>query len=180
MGTASRRLPHLVAFVVIVGGGATVASAQPTNAAPLTLAAVEELALRNNPTVTAARATVDAMRARAVQAGALNNSVIGYTGSEISSSRGAHGVFVERSRIALFAQSVPQMVEGHGACFEAVAPEGMHERVAFVAPAVELDGELDRAIRGFHDFEGIESERLKVAPYCRHCRLADTDGADIG
>ena len=70
----------------------------------------------------------------------------------------SHGVFIESSRIALLAQAIPQVVKRHRPRLEAEAAEGMHERLAFVLPAVELDGELDRAIGRLHDFEGVQAE----------------------
>ena len=70
------------------------------------------------------------------------------------------------------------MMKGDRTRLEAVAPEGVHERVALVPPAIELDRELDRAVGGFHDREGVEPQRLEVAPDRRDGRLADTDRAD--
>ena len=92
----------------------------------------------------------------------------------------AHGVFVQRPCIAMRAQAIPDVVEGHRAGLEPVTPEGVHEGVSFVLPAVELDGQLDGAVGGLHDFEGIEIQRLEVAPDGGHRRLADTDGAHRG
>jgi cobalt-zinc-cadmium efflux system outer membrane protein len=68
----------------------------------VTLAELERLALQNNPTMTAARAAVEAARARARQAGARPNPVIGYTAEEVGiarslGTRGAHGLFVEQA-----------------------------------------------------------------------------------
>ena len=75
-------------------------SAGPVSA-PLTLQQLEQLALQANPTVQQANAAVDAAQARARQAGAWFNPVIGYTGREITpgevSRWGEHGVFVEQT-----------------------------------------------------------------------------------
>lgn len=69
--------------------------------APITLAELEQLALQNNPTATAAAAGIDAARGRARQAGAWPNPVIGYSGEEIKTGdldrRGEHGFFVEQT-----------------------------------------------------------------------------------
>ena len=70
-------------------------------AAPITLEELEQLALQNNPTGTAATAGIDAARGRTRQAGALPNPVIGYSGEEIKTGdldrRGEHGFFVEQT-----------------------------------------------------------------------------------
>ena len=69
--------------------------------APITLAELEQLALQNNPTATAAATGIDAARGRAKQAGAWPNPVIGYSGEEIKTGdldrRGEHGFFVEQT-----------------------------------------------------------------------------------
>jgi cobalt-zinc-cadmium efflux system outer membrane protein len=76
------------------------ASATPA-AAPLTLERLEQMASANSPTLRQARAGVDAARARARQAGAWPNPIVGYTGDEISSGPvirgGEHGFFVEQA-----------------------------------------------------------------------------------
>jgi hypothetical protein len=69
-------------------------------------------------------------------------------------------------------------VELHRPGLEAKAPEGMHEGVALVLPPLELDGELDGAVGGLHDFEGVDAQRLEVAPDGGDGGLADADGAD--
>lgn len=73
----------------------------PSGAAPITLVELEQHALQNNPTTTAATASVEAARDRTRQAGAWPNPVIGYTGEEIKAGdvdrRGEHGFFVEQT-----------------------------------------------------------------------------------
>ena len=68
---------------------------------PLTLERVEQVALENNPTLRQAQAQIDAARARARQAGAWPNPVIGYSGEEIPLANevrgGQHGIFVEQT-----------------------------------------------------------------------------------
>ena len=70
-------------------------------AAPMTLNELEQLALQNNPTTTAAAAGIEAARGRTRQAGAWPNPVIGYSGEEIKTRRpiprGEHGFFVEQT-----------------------------------------------------------------------------------
>ena len=68
---------------------------------PITLSELEQLALQNNPTVTAAAAGIEAARGRTRQAGAWPNPVIGYSGEEIKTGdldrRGEHGFFVAQT-----------------------------------------------------------------------------------
>jgi hypothetical protein len=67
----------------------------------MTLGELEQLALQNNPTATAAAAGIDAARGRTRQAGAWPNPVIGYSGEELKTGdldrRGEHGFFVEQT-----------------------------------------------------------------------------------
>lgn len=67
---------------------------------PLTLEALERMALENNPTLAQADAEVDAAKGRAKQAGLFPNPTVGYTGEEISRGPiirgGEHGFFVEQ------------------------------------------------------------------------------------
>jgi outer membrane protein, heavy metal efflux system len=89
----------LTALVLITGS----AQAQtPALTAPaMTLEQLEQLALENNPTSTAAAAGIDAARERTRQAGAFPNPVVGYSGEEIKTGdldrRGEHGFFVEQT-----------------------------------------------------------------------------------
>ena len=93
------RVALLSALVLITGP----AQAQtPASTAPaMTLDQLEQLALQNNPTSTAAAAGIDAARGRSRQAGAFPNPVIGYSGEEIKTGdldrRGEHGFFVEQT-----------------------------------------------------------------------------------
>jgi cobalt-zinc-cadmium efflux system outer membrane protein len=91
----------LLAFVAAFGLLAAPAPAQTTSASPITLAELEQLALQNNPTTTAAAAGIEAARGRTRQAGAWPNPVIGYAGEELKGGdldkRGEHGFFVEQT-----------------------------------------------------------------------------------
>ena len=92
----------VLAFFTIVGLLAAPAEAQTTpDAPPITLDELEQLALQNNPTVTAVAAGIDAARGRTRQAGAWPNPVIGYSGQEIKTGdldrRGEHGFFIEQT-----------------------------------------------------------------------------------
>jgi cobalt-zinc-cadmium efflux system outer membrane protein len=73
----------------------------PSTTPPITLAELEQLALQNNPTATAAAAGIDAARERTRQAGAWPNPVIGYSGTELKTGnldvQGEHGFFVEQT-----------------------------------------------------------------------------------
>ena len=68
---------------------------------PITLSELEQLALQNNPTTTAASAGIDAARGQTRQAGAWPNPVIGYTSQEIKTGnldiQGEYGFFVEQT-----------------------------------------------------------------------------------
>lgn len=96
---------RLATVVVVIGLLGSPAAAQPGQSAsstqPITLAELEQLALQNNPTTTAAAAGIEAARGRGSQAGAWPNPVIGYTGEEIKTGdldrRGEHGFFVEQT-----------------------------------------------------------------------------------
>lgn len=90
----------LLTIVVFIAGAAQAQTPQPT-ATAITLEQLEQLALQNNPTGTAAAASVDAARGRTRQAGAFPNPVVGYSGEEIRAGdldrRGEHGFFVEQT-----------------------------------------------------------------------------------
>jgi cobalt-zinc-cadmium efflux system outer membrane protein len=92
----------LLALVTVFGFLGPTAAAQTTPATPsITLGELEQLALQNNPTATAAAAGIEAARGRRRQAGAWPNPVIGYAGEEIKAGdldrRGEHGFFVEQT-----------------------------------------------------------------------------------
>jgi cobalt-zinc-cadmium efflux system outer membrane protein len=92
----------LLPLLVVFGLLAPPALAQTkTTTPPITLSELEELALHNNPTATAAAAGIDAARGRTQQAGAWPNPVIGYSGTEIKTGsvdvQGEHGFFVEQT-----------------------------------------------------------------------------------
>jgi cobalt-zinc-cadmium efflux system outer membrane protein len=93
------RLAVFIALVLFTGPAQ--AQTPSTTATAITLEQLEQLALQNNPTGTAAAAGIDAARGRTRQAGALPNPVIGYSGEEIKTGdldrRGEHGFFVEQT-----------------------------------------------------------------------------------
>ena len=68
---------------------------------PLTLEALEQIALQRHPELAAAAARVESARAEAEQAGAWSNPTIGYVGDEIAGGKinrgGEHGVFVTQT-----------------------------------------------------------------------------------
>ena len=90
----------IVALAVLVAASAPRgARAQPAGE-PLTLEALEQMALARNPTLAQAAADVTAADALARQAGRWPNPSIGYTAEEVSGGPvirwGEHGVFVEQ------------------------------------------------------------------------------------
>jgi len=93
------RLAFLIALALVTGQAQ--AQTPPPMATAITLEQLEELALKNNPTGTAATAGIEAARGRTRQAGAFPNPVIGYSGEEIKTGdldrRGEHGFFVEQT-----------------------------------------------------------------------------------
>jgi cobalt-zinc-cadmium efflux system outer membrane protein len=94
---------RIFGFFAVFGLLALSAHAQTsqTTASPVTLQELEQLALQNNPTTTAAAAGIESARGRTRQAGAWPNPVIGYSGEEIKTGdldkRGEHGFFVEQT-----------------------------------------------------------------------------------
>ena len=77
-------------------------TAPPQAASAITLQELEQIAVENNPTVRAAQSAVDAARARARQAGAWPNPLVGYAADELTpqhdgNPRGTHGVFIEQA-----------------------------------------------------------------------------------
>jgi cobalt-zinc-cadmium efflux system outer membrane protein len=93
------RLTFLIALTLVTGEAH--AQTPPPTATAMTLEQLEELALKSNPTGTAAAAGIEAARGRTRQAGALPNPVIGYSGEEVKTGdldrRGEHGFFVEQT-----------------------------------------------------------------------------------
>jgi cobalt-zinc-cadmium efflux system outer membrane protein len=89
----------LLTLLAVIGLLASPARAQTTLA--ITLSELEQLALQNNPTATAAAAGIEAARGRARQAGAWPNPVLFYSGEELKTrdpdTRGKHGFFVEQT-----------------------------------------------------------------------------------
>lgn len=67
----------------------------------VTLQELEDLALRNNPTLAQAEAVVRAAEGRRRQAGLLPNPIVGYVGEELSfraaGERSEHGLFIEQT-----------------------------------------------------------------------------------
>jgi cobalt-zinc-cadmium efflux system outer membrane protein len=91
------KLLALAGAVSLLAAQAQAQTASP----PITLADLEQLALKNNPTTSAAAAGIEGARGRTRQAGALPNPVIGYSGEELKGGdldrRGEHGFFVEQT-----------------------------------------------------------------------------------
>ncbi len=68
-------------------GAETVPAPSPTGQ-PLTLAELEQIALKNNPTVRQAAANVEAQRGQAIQAGLYPNPVVGFQADQIGTGNG--------------------------------------------------------------------------------------------
>jgi cobalt-zinc-cadmium efflux system outer membrane protein len=92
-----------------------------SSAAPLTLAALQELALGRNPTLVQAAAQAEMARGRALQSGLYPNPAVGYVGEQIglrgSPAGEMQGVFIDQTIVtarrlglnrAKFAQEVSQ------------------------------------------------------------------------
>jgi outer membrane protein, heavy metal efflux system len=122
-------LATLAFFVGLVGPSTaqdkaavpTSAVATATPSAPLELAAFEELALQNNPTLAKAAANIEAARGLAVQSGLYPNPTAGYEGDRIGAAGTAgemQGLFIDQTIVtagklrldrAKSAQEVSQM-----------------------------------------------------------------------
>jgi cobalt-zinc-cadmium efflux system outer membrane protein len=89
-----------VAVAIALGASLDAQTPQPPAAAgPVTLDALERIALETHPSLAAARARADAARARATQAATWPNPTIGFSGEELKSGgdpRGEYGFFVEQ------------------------------------------------------------------------------------
>jgi outer membrane protein, heavy metal efflux system len=93
---------RLLTLFAVLGLVASPALAQTTSTTPpITLSELEQLALQNNPTATAAAAGIDAARGRTRQAGAWPNPVIGFSSTEIKTGnvdvQGEYGFFAEQT-----------------------------------------------------------------------------------
>ena len=99
---------HL-AIVMLISTVVPAATLAQTGPAPtrqdsgqaITLQQLEEIALKQNPTLAQAEADVAAAQGRAVQAGLLPNPTLGYVGEEIKPGPvirgGEHGIFAEQT-----------------------------------------------------------------------------------
>jgi cobalt-zinc-cadmium efflux system outer membrane protein len=97
------------------------APAQATPAALLTLVDLEQLAVRNNPTLAQAAANVEAARGRALQSGLYPNPTVGYEADRIGAAGTAgelQGMFIDQTIVtagklrlsrAKYGQEVSQM-----------------------------------------------------------------------
>jgi outer membrane protein, heavy metal efflux system len=119
-----RRIRPLLAGLIVglaVPLAATADSPPPGQAAPLTLAALEQMALAGNPTLGQAAANVEASRGRALQSGLYPNPTVGYEADRINAAGTAgemQGLFIDQTIVtagklrlsrAKFGQEVSQM-----------------------------------------------------------------------
>ncbi len=90
------------------------ATSAPDEAPPLTMAALEDLALRYNPALAAAYAQVEAARGRWLQAGRFPNPVVGYHGTEIGNlgTAGQQGGFVAQKFITAGKRGLDRAMAG--------------------------------------------------------------------
>jgi cobalt-zinc-cadmium efflux system outer membrane protein len=72
----------------------------PADAPAITLVELEQMALKNNPTLAQAESSIRAAEGRRVQAGLFPNPVVGYSGEELSfrsfSNKSEHFFFIEQ------------------------------------------------------------------------------------
>ena len=130
---ATRGAAWLAGLIVGTGLSGTVLAADPQGeaapvparavqgAAPLSLADLEQMALRGNPTLAQAAGNVEAARGRALQSGLYPNPTVGYTSELIGVERTAgelQGLFIDQTIVtagklrlnrAKFGQEVSQM-----------------------------------------------------------------------
>ena len=121
----TRRAAWWAGFIVVALSPAVPAAepapVQAAGTAPLTLADLEQMALRGNPTLAQAAANVEASRGRAMQSGLYPNPTVGYT-SELIGVEGTagelQGLFIDQTIVtagklrlnrAKFGQEVSQM-----------------------------------------------------------------------
>ena len=98
-----------------------------------------------------------------------------------SSSDGAQlqaVVAVVAGQLALAALE-PEMLEARGPVVLAGDAEGVDVVLADVAPVLEADAELERALRGGHELLLVDLEQAMERHERRNGRLADADGADL-
>src|SRR5262245_53938522 len=90
----------LCAFLIIAPVSKRSVSASPQTEPALRLEDLEQMALRNNPTVGQAEAAIRAAEGRRAQAGLMPNPIIGYAGEELSTrafdQKSEHYIFAEQ------------------------------------------------------------------------------------
>ena len=92
-----------------------VASEEANRPQPFTLARVEDLAFRNNPTLAGATARVNAAWGRLVQAGLYPNTVIGYHAMEVGNlgTSGGQGGFIQQTIVTGNKLQIDQAIAAH-------------------------------------------------------------------
>jgi outer membrane protein, heavy metal efflux system len=102
-GCRARRLLLLVVWAGLLFTTTTANAQQTTAPPPLRLADLEQLALKNNPTLAQAEAAIRAAEGRRRQAGLWPNPIAGYEGEglafnpRVRAFRSGHGFFVEQT-----------------------------------------------------------------------------------
>ena len=87
-------------------------------------------------------------------------------------------VAVVAGQVALAALQ-PEMLEAGGPVVLAGDAEGMNVVLFQVAPVLEADAELERALGRGHEFLLVDVEQAMKGDQRRNGRLADADGADL-
>lgn len=103
----------------------------PDAPTPLTLTALESMALRYNPALAAASAQVEAERGRWLQAGRFPNPVVGYHGTEIGNlgTAGQQGGFVAQKFITAGRRGLDRALAGTKVQQSEFALAAQHQRV---------------------------------------------------
>jgi cobalt-zinc-cadmium efflux system outer membrane protein len=147
-------------------------------AAPaVTLAELEQLAARSSPALAAAQASLEAARARAQQAGAWPNPVVGFAADEIKRGgdpRGAYGVFGEQtivlgSKLALERAALERAADAAEAELEV-----QRQRLALTVRAKFYEAlALERRVAALERLATLASEGVGVSAQMFNVGLAD-------
>ena len=149
-----RPIRHAVAAVVftviaLLSGGVPAQPAMPTF---LRLEELEQMALRNNPTIGQASAAIRAAEGRRIQAGLYPNPTVGYQGEEFAFR---DSLFWRRSEHFLFAQQTFVTAGKLGKSQDIAAQEKVQAELASTGQRTRLMN----AVRGLY-YEALGAARL--------------------
>src|SRR5438309_7436922 len=144
----------------------------------LTLGASRALCLRIGAQVPPVEARVEMI---GIIVGRLDEALVGRRRGEAAArgERPGHRIVVERPGAAGLSLLQPILVERDGVELGAIGAEGVEIAVALLAPADELDAELERALRLRDELPFVEAQRMVEQADRRDGRLADADDADL-